>query len=221
MKKYYVYEWFNKSNNYIFYVGKGCGNRCTEVRRRNKSFLKYIEENECSYRIIKENLLEDEAFALEKDMIMKYRKLGYCCCNFDDGGLTFGKGDKNSQFGISPNKRMSKETYEEWKKKQYIRKFGSTNPNYHNNTLHKKYSENPSLSLEKQSRPGIQNGRSLPIKMYDKTYKLVKEFSYIRECCQYLSENNYTKSKNINAIYSGIWVANKHNKTYLGFYFKY
>ena len=74
MKKYYVYEWFNKSNNYIFYVGKGCGNRCTEVRRRNKSFLKYIEENECSYRIIKENLLEDEAFALEEDMIMEYRK---------------------------------------------------------------------------------------------------------------------------------------------------
>lgn len=116
---------------------------------------------------------------------------------------------------------MSKEVYNEWRYKQYLRKFGETNPNYHNDTLHKKYLENPSLSLEKQSRPGVQNGRSLPIKMYDKTHKLIKEFPYIRECCEYLSENNYTKSKDINTIYGNIWKANKTNKTYLGFYFKY
>ena len=59
------------------------------------------------------------------------------------------------------------------------------------------------------------------IKMYDKTHKLIKEFPYIRECCEYLSENNYTKSKDINTIYGNIWKANKTNKTYLGFYFKY
>ena len=221
MNKYYVYEWFNKSNNYVFYVGKGCGNRCTSMRSRNKSFLKYIKENNCNYRIIKNNLSESNALELERQTIARYREIGMCCCNFDNGGLTFGKGNKNSQFGISPNKRMSKEVYDEWRCKQHIRKFGSTNPNYHNDTLHKKYLENPSLSLEKQSRPGIQNGRSLSIKMYDKTHKLIKEFPYIRECCKYLLDNNYTKSKDINAVYGNIWRANKDNKTYLGFYFKY
>ena len=50
---------------------------------------------------------------------------------------------------------------------------------------------------------------------------LIKEFPYIRECCEYLSENNYTKSKDINTIYGNIWKANKTNNTYLGFYFKY
>lgn len=39
MKRYYVYEWFNKSNNYIFYVGKGCGNRCSRIQGRNKTFF--------------------------------------------------------------------------------------------------------------------------------------------------------------------------------------
>ena len=221
MNKYYVYEWFNKSNNYVFYVGKGCGNRCISMRSRNKSFLKYLEENDCDYRIINNNLLEEKALELEKKIIAKYRKKRFCCCNFDNGGLAFGKGDKNSQFGISPRDRMSKEVYNEWRYKQYLRKFGETNPNYHNDTLHKKYLENPSLSLEKQSRPGVQNGRSLPIKMYDKTHKLIKEFPYIRECCEYLSENNYTKSKDINTIYGNIWKANRTNKTYLGFYFKH
>ena len=221
MNKYYVYEWFNKLNDYVFYVGKDCKNRCTTMRGRNKSFLKYIEENACDYRIVKNNLLEHEALELERQTIAEYREKGFCCCNFDNGGLAFGEGEKNSQFGISPNKRMSKDVYDEWRQKQYLRKFGSKNPNYHNDTLHKKYLANPSLSLEKQSRPGVQNGRSLPIKMYDKTHKLIKEFPYIRECCKYLSENNYTKSKDINAIYTRIWKANKTNKTYLGFYFKY
>ena len=57
--------------------------------------------------------------------------------------------------------------------------------------------------------------------VYEWFNKLIKEFPYIRECCKYLSENNYTKSKDINAIYNNIWKANKANKTYLGFYFKY
>lgn len=35
MNKYYVYEWFNKSNNYVFYVGKGCGNRYTKSKDIN------------------------------------------------------------------------------------------------------------------------------------------------------------------------------------------
>ena len=123
MNKYYVYEWFNKSNNYVFYVEKGCGNRCISMRSRNKSFLKYLEENDCDYRIINNNLLEEKALELEKKIIAKYRKKGFCCCNFDNGGLAFGKGDKNSQFGISPRDRMSKEVYNEWRYKQYLRKF--------------------------------------------------------------------------------------------------
>lgn len=221
MKKYYVYEWYNEENNYIFYVGKGCRNRYKTIKGRNKEFLKYIDNNKCNCRIIKGGLSEEEAFSLEKEIISKHKKEGLCCCNFDNGGLAFDKGNKNSQFGISLSKRMSQEVYNEWRRKQYIRKFGCTNPNYHNDTLHKKYLKDPLLALEKQSRPGVQNGRSLPIKMYDKNYNLVKEFPYIRDCCKYLVKNNYTKSQKINVIYSGIWNANKHNKQYLGFYFKY
>ena len=50
MKKYYVYEWYNEENDYIFYVGKGCRNRYTTIRGRNKEFLKYIDMGNFTFK---------------------------------------------------------------------------------------------------------------------------------------------------------------------------
>lgn len=62
---------------------------------------------------------------------------------------------------------------------------GSNNPNYHNNTLHLRYLNNPAFALEKQSRKGLQNGRCRKIEMYYDGV-LEKTFDYIEECCKYI-----------------------------------
>ena len=100
---YYVYEWFNQDTGYIFYVGKGRKDRCkqTSKTKRNKYFIRYYNKHNCDYRIIVSNLMEDEALVFENEIILKYRKLNYCCCNFDDGGRNGGKsvGKNNGMYG--------------------------------------------------------------------------------------------------------------------------
>lgn len=84
--KFYVYEWYNKNTNHVFYVGKGCGKRYKEVKHRNQKFLDYILENEVDSKIIEENLSEQEALALEKITIENYKKDNQCECNLMEGG---------------------------------------------------------------------------------------------------------------------------------------
>lgn len=43
---------------------------------------------------------------------------------------------------------------------RYVGKFGEDNPNYGNDTLHKRYQDNKEFAKEKQSRPRKQNGRA-------------------------------------------------------------
>lgn len=84
--KFYVYEWYNTDTNEVFYVGKGCGKRKDETKRRNQKFLSYIEIHPTASRIIKDNLSEEEAFALEKKTIQSYKEKGQCKCNLMEGG---------------------------------------------------------------------------------------------------------------------------------------
>lgn len=251
---YYVYEWFDQDTGYIFYVGKGRKDRCkqTSKTKRNKYFIRYYNKHNCDYRIIVSNLMESEALVFENEIILKYRKSNYCCCNFDDGGRNGGKsagknngmygkthtdeikqllhdinsdgrhkGENNTQYNISPKDRMNSSVYEKWREKQKARKFGETNPNYKNDTLHIKYLNDPKLSKEKQSRPAEQNGRAIPIIMYDENMNEIKNFSYILNCVKYLIDNNLVKSKNEQAVYLGIYKSNKNNKPYYNYYFKY
>lgn len=82
---FYVYEWYNKKTNEIFYVGKGTRNRY-KVKNRNSKFNKYIKENECDVRII--GYYEDElmCFQKEEERIQELTSIGQCCCNNRYGG---------------------------------------------------------------------------------------------------------------------------------------
>lgn len=82
---FYVYEWFRKNDNFIFYVGKGTRNRY-KVKNRNKKFNEFIEQHECDVRIVKEFQDESESFIYEEELINKYRKLDMCTCNLKYGG---------------------------------------------------------------------------------------------------------------------------------------
>lgn len=128
-------------------------------------------------------------------------------------------GERNAMFGVPPKERMDADTYSGWieKHKQII---GDKNPNFGNRKLSKRYEENPELAKEKQSRPGIKNGRCIPIEMYDLNGDFVKAFDYIQECAGYLVENDLTKSKKDNAAIR-ISECLKNNKKYCNHYFKF
>lgn len=100
----------------------------------------------------------------------------------------------------------------------YKTKSGKDNPNYSNNTLRKKYKNNPKLAKINNSRPREQNGRSVSIRMYDNNNN-IKNFSFIGEAAEFLVANNYTNAK-IKSIRNNITNAIKNNKKYLGLKFE-
>ena len=91
-RKYYVY--FHKLNNTdlvddIFYIGKGCGNRCYSFRNRNKYWHNKVSKNGKFYvEKIAENLTQDEAFDLEEFYISIYGQWhnNGLLVNMTDGG---------------------------------------------------------------------------------------------------------------------------------------
>lgn len=85
-KKYYVYVWYYKETNKVFYVGKGCKYRYRSRKRDNKKLTDIINNYECESRIVKGNLSEEEAFELEKEKIAEYRNSGHPLINILDGG---------------------------------------------------------------------------------------------------------------------------------------
>lgn len=94
---------------------------------------------------------------------------------------------------------------------------GLNNPNYGNRTLSKKYKKDKKLAKEKQGRPGIKNGRCIPIDLYYDN-KFVKHFDYITLCCEYLINNNISDSKNINTVKGQIYKSIKNNNLFKNHY---
>lgn len=83
---FYVYEWYVKETNEIFYVGKGCKNRYKQTTKRNKVFKVFYENFNCESRILKEFENEDDAFEFEHKRIMELKSLNQAVANLDYGG---------------------------------------------------------------------------------------------------------------------------------------
>lgn len=94
---------------------------------------------------------------------------------------------------------------------------GANNPNYGNKKLSIFYAEHPEIALEKQGRPGMQNGRCRKISMY-KDGVLIKSFDYIVVCCEYIKEN-FCPDTSLDSIRSQIDKSIRENKLYRGYKF--
>lgn len=87
IEQFYVYEWYNTDTREIFYVGKGTRNRINHIKNRNKIFKRYIEEHNCSNRVIKKFDNEIDAFIFENERIVELKSQKQCMCNLDNGGI--------------------------------------------------------------------------------------------------------------------------------------
>jgi Uncharacterized protein conserved in bacteria len=82
---YYVYIHIRKTDNKVFYVGKGKGERFKSRVGRNR-YWKYVESKHGFYSIkIEENISEEKAFELEVLMIELLQDK-YKLCNMTKGG---------------------------------------------------------------------------------------------------------------------------------------
>lgn len=97
---------------------------------------------------------------------------------------------------------------------RYPKRYGDKNPNFGNHTLSKRYKDNPELAKEKQSRPGVSNGRSRKTDLYYNG-KYIKTFDYYKLCCEYVAEK--LKLKSIPMLMDNLNKAAKNNTTYKGY----
>ena len=100
---FYVYEWYVKDTNEIFYVGKGSRNRYKTGNKKNKIFVLYIEKFDCESRIIKYFDIEDDAFKYEYERITELKKINQARANIDLGG----KGGTSSCWTDEKRKHQS------------------------------------------------------------------------------------------------------------------
>ena len=85
-KRYYVYAWYVKDTNEVFYIGKGTGRRYLNRKRENEFFMRMMKTHDCESKILIDNLDEETAFKLEKVVIAIYRLTDCRLTNVTDGG---------------------------------------------------------------------------------------------------------------------------------------
>ena len=88
-RKYYVYEWYTKDKGKVFYVGKGTGKRYNHIitdmeRGRGYDYRILQMDFGIDYRIVKDNLTEQEALIYEKYQIYLRESQGEVLLQFID-----------------------------------------------------------------------------------------------------------------------------------------
>lgn len=276
-RRFCVYEHIRLDTNQCFYVGKGTLKRANS-KTRNEHHDRIVSQHGMRVNIIKDNLTEDEAFQLEKEVISHYvydlnygidiigfnndpTKNGQLTnCSFGGEGSAgmvhteewkkehsemmtgennpmYGKnaydymtdeaiqklkekqsknfsGKNNPMYGISPKERMDEETYKKWYQKRTENSKGERNPNYGNDTLHKKLLEHPELKIQYYARPGGQNGRAVPIRVYDVKNNITKDFDCMLDCAKWIKEQRNDITSNNSSIITSIRKATLANRLY-------
>lgn len=93
--EFYVYEYFKKDDDEVFYVGKGTGRRMYELHNRNKYFNSVYAKYDCDVRIYKDGLTNEESCDIERQRIAELKLVQQAYCNFTEGGTGFSTGNLN------------------------------------------------------------------------------------------------------------------------------
>lgn len=75
-----------KTDDSVFYVGKGCGNRYLKAQGRNQYWNRIVAKYGFVAEIVQDNLSFEEANEAEIHLIKELRQQGCKLCNMTDGG---------------------------------------------------------------------------------------------------------------------------------------
>ena len=184
---YYVYEHIRNDTGKCFYVGKGHGKRAYQ-KSRNEHHDRVTNKTSFTIKIIKDNLTEEEAYKLEREVIEDYvfnKKygidiIGYNNNKDENGHLT------NHSFGGDGSYGMIHS--EEWKHQHSKDMVGEKNPMYG------------------KPRPDGSGTPAIPIKVFKDTV-LINTYPSISEAARQLGLSD----GNIYLCLKGI---RKHTKGY-------
>ena len=82
----YVYVHKKATNGEVFYIGKGRGNRITSRSGRSNYWRNIVRKHGVIFEKVAENMTDDDAYALEIQMIASFRENGKKICNIANGG---------------------------------------------------------------------------------------------------------------------------------------
>lgn len=111
---FYVYLHRRKTDNKVFYVGKGKGTRAWHFHNRNKYWHNVKDKHGIEVEIVFDNLTEEESLTIEKDTILEFTYFGYPLTNLTSGGESpvFSKESLIKMSIGSTGRKHSKESVE-------------------------------------------------------------------------------------------------------------
>ena len=217
-KGYYVYEWFRKDDNHVFYVGKGSGDRAwrTAPTHRNRYFGFYIKKYDCDFRIVKDNLSEHEAYVLENDICQKRKLNGECECNIADtsscnGGPSL-KGELNGMYGKTHTPEV----------KEYLRQINSDGRNAGQNNAQYRVSPKDRMDIETYKiwrkkqydrKIGNKNPNAHSVLMINVKTREYIIFNATVDCANYILQNIPTLANRYETIEKLRYIIKHSNKT--------
>lgn len=100
---FYVYLHRRKTDNKVFYVGKGKGYRATSRHGRSDWWNKVVRKHGLEVEIVFDNLSEEDAYQCEKDTILEFKYFDHPLVNLTDGG----EGARGCRRSKETRQRMS------------------------------------------------------------------------------------------------------------------
>lgn len=193
MNEFYVYKWFYKDSGVIFYIGKGKNNRYKNKSTHRNEYFKNIikkEKDNVDVDFIANNLTEEEAFALERQLITEYWEKGECKANFHEGGCggnthnynNAERSRKLSEFAKTrvgeKNPMWGKHHSDEVKQKLRIANLGKKLTLEHIEKL-KKANKNRVKTIEERKKLSEANkGKKMTLEQYQKMMERECKFIY-------------------------------------------
>lgn len=153
-KDYYVYVWYIKDTEEVFYVGKGRGKRYKQISNRNKFFKDMYASHDCDVKKVYENLTEIEAFQKEKEVILWYREnTNFRLTNQTDGGEGSSGWNPPQEF----RDRQSKIHKEQWQDEEFKEKMMAIRADENGPYKSKEFRNKISQIVQGENNPNYNN----------------------------------------------------------------
>lgn len=198
VSEFYVYTYVINDTNEVFYVGKGKGDRAYKGKRN-----KFCEDMKATHDwkvvIIKNNLVEEEAFILEAERIEYYRTKGFRLTNQTTGGDGISgyimTEEVKEKISISSKERWKDNRFSEkqiWHRRhgvyqsvEFKMKLSQVTKGEKNGNYGNKWTEEMKINLSEKRKKngkskGINNGRATKIKCVETGVI----YDYIKLACE-------------------------------------